>query len=357
MQNRFVVLTGHLNDYPLADLVGILRHQRKTGRLLIEYPKGPASFFFVDGKLADAQVQNLVGLQAVCVALAQPASPFNFNPLIQPSRQSIDNSLQRVVSELLGCWDESTLEIDTTVTSKTLKPAEPLALPAKVGDDLVKTKREDALRVATLTEQRSSRRYRGAVLVLSVATLILGLSTVIAVTGGFAGKPVVATPPSAVAEHSLSTVSGNTTAPPAIITKAPRNEVRIQRQVPGGKEASSAFGPPAGPEARASATEEGKVNKLDANEPKPSSETIKSDEAKKSEQAISNSRPVTVVMQVENGRVLQASIANHRAGMDAFEATALRIARQRRYPSKTAGQETITVRVTAPNEVEPQDRR
>src|SRR5215472_6161349 len=97
MQNRFVVLTGHLNDYPLADLVGILRHQRKTGRLLIEYPKGPASFFFVEGRLADAQLQNLVGLQAVCLALAQPASPFNFNPLIQPSRQSIDNSVQRVV--------------------------------------------------------------------------------------------------------------------------------------------------------------------------------------------------------------------------------------------------------------------
>ena len=37
-QNRFVVLTGHLSSYPLSDLVGILRHQRKSGRLTIEYP-------------------------------------------------------------------------------------------------------------------------------------------------------------------------------------------------------------------------------------------------------------------------------------------------------------------------------
>src|SRR4029453_9085865 len=111
-QSRFVILTGHLKDYPLSDLVGILRHQRKTGRLLIEYPKGPASFYFRDGELVDAQLDNLSGLQAVCVAVAQPASSFNFNPLIQPPKRSIENSMQRVVSELLGCWDENGIEIE-----------------------------------------------------------------------------------------------------------------------------------------------------------------------------------------------------------------------------------------------------
>jgi len=113
MQNsRFVVLTGHLNDYPLSDLVGILRHQRKSGRLLIEYAKGPAMFYFQDGELVDAQLNDLSGLQAVCVALAQPAASFNFNPLVKPSRTSIENSMQRVVSELLGYWGESSLQID-----------------------------------------------------------------------------------------------------------------------------------------------------------------------------------------------------------------------------------------------------
>ena len=53
--NRFVVLTGHLSNYPLSDLVGILRHQRKSGRLLIEYAKGPATFFFQDGELILSQ--------------------------------------------------------------------------------------------------------------------------------------------------------------------------------------------------------------------------------------------------------------------------------------------------------------
>src|SRR6266487_918179 len=129
LNSRFVVLTGHLNDYPLSDLVGILRHQKKTGRLLIEYPNGPGIFYFQDGELVDAQVDKLSGLQAICVALAQPASPFNFNPLVRPSRRSIEKSLQRVVSELLGCWDETFLQIDTAVTERTLREPVPFALP------------------------------------------------------------------------------------------------------------------------------------------------------------------------------------------------------------------------------------
>src|ERR1041385_3227230 len=116
MQNeRFVVLTGHLSNHPLSDLVGILRHQRKSGRLVIEYAKGPATFFFQNGDWIDARMNELNGLQTVCVALAQPEASFNFNPLIQSSRRTIEASLQRAVAELFGCWDESYAQIETTV--------------------------------------------------------------------------------------------------------------------------------------------------------------------------------------------------------------------------------------------------
>ena len=57
---------------------------------------------------------------------------------------------------------------------------------------------------------------------------------------------------------------------------------------------------------------------------------------------------VKVVLQIEGGRVAQASIANHRSGMEAYEALALRIARQRRYPSKGATQEMVTIKVNPP---------
>src|ERR1041385_6638475 len=125
--NRFVVLTGHLSNYPLPDLVVILRHQRKSGRLLIEYSKGPAMFFFQDGELIDARLNDLTGLQAICVSLAQPEASFNFNPVIQSPRRSIEPSLQRAVSELFGCWDESALQIESTPTPETT----PTALPGR----------------------------------------------------------------------------------------------------------------------------------------------------------------------------------------------------------------------------------
>jgi hypothetical protein len=57
-------------------------------------------------------------------------------------------------------------------------------------------------------------------------------------------------------------------------------------------------------------------------------------------------QPITVVMQIENGRVLNASIANHKPGMDNYEALALRIARQRRFAPTTNGGQKVTISVS-----------
>src|SRR5213593_265808 len=119
--NRFVVLTGHLSNYSLSDLVGILRHQHKSGRLLIEYPKGPATLFFENGELIDVRLNELSGLQAICVLLAQPEASFNFNPLIRSTQRSIEPSFQRVVSELFGCWDETAVQIEGQAPVQTLQ--------------------------------------------------------------------------------------------------------------------------------------------------------------------------------------------------------------------------------------------
>ncbi|HEX8650136.1 MAG TPA: DUF4388 domain-containing protein [Pyrinomonadaceae bacterium] len=107
----FVVLTGHLSDYPLASLIGILRRQRKTGRLLIEYPAAPCSLYFDEGNLVDAQLNTLSGLQAIYVALSQPDASFNFNPLIRPPQRSIDDPAQKVLMESLGCTEEKVINV------------------------------------------------------------------------------------------------------------------------------------------------------------------------------------------------------------------------------------------------------
>lgn len=59
----------------------------------------------------------------------------------------------------------------------------------------------------------------------------------------------------------------------------------------------------------------------------------------------SDTQSITVVMEIENGRVKYASIPNRRPGLGAYEATALRIARGRRYDSSKTGQESIVIRI------------
>jgi hypothetical protein len=56
--------------------------------------------------------------------------------------------------------------------------------------------------------------------------------------------------------------------------------------------------------------------------------------------------PITVNLQIENGRVLKASVANSKPGMEGYEALALRIARQRRYAANVSGGQTVRISVS-----------
>jgi hypothetical protein len=288
MQNeRFVVLTGHLNNYPLSDLVGILRHQRKSGRLLIEYAKGPATFFFQNGELIDARLNELTGLQAICVALAQPEASFNFNPLIQSSRRSIEPSLQRAVAELFGCWDENFAQIEIAAAPQPEVLALPPAPPVTV-------------------------RKRSLFLIVAAVVLAIALSLVIALIGGLnnnaAAETAVQPSQTQVAPIEVQPEAAKTAVATAVV-KPNRVERKEEKRTK--------------PEVK-SETEAQPVVK----EPEPSSQAIR------------------VVMQIENGRVLKASIANPKPGMDSYEAMALRIARQRRYAATTNGGQTVTISVS-----------
>ena len=54
---------------------------------------------------------------------------------------------------------------------------------------------------------------------------------------------------------------------------------------------------------------------------------------------------IAVQLTIEDGRVAGAQIGNRQPGSEAFEATALHIARQRRYPPGTSRTETLVLRV------------
>jgi hypothetical protein len=348
--SRFLVLTGHLNDYPLSDLVGILRHQQKTGRLLIEYPTSPASFFFNEGELVDAQLDNLSGLQAVCVALAQPPSSFNFNPLIRPTRRSIEKSLQRVVSELLGCWGENELEVETIApvdwSPQPVLSASPLVpLP-----DSYRTDTDEASRFLALPPGPANRFSRPILAMAAAGLLLLGLSTVIAVTGAFGrrGLPVAVPSPSHQAGNDRSPQSSERQSQDLAKPEVP-NSLRVQRTFTKGKDVSSGLEQSTRQESLNASVNRPQMESSERTEV--ASSTAKADTKTHEEQpneATPESHSVKVVLQIEGGRVAQASIANHRPGMEAYEALALRIARQRHYPSKGATQEMVTIKVSPP---------
>lgn len=347
--SRFLVLTGHLNDYPLSDLVGILRHRQKTGRLLIEYSRGPAMFFFNEGELVDAQLDNLNGLQAICVALAQPPASFNFNPLIQPSRRSIENSLQKVVSELLGCWDESGLDIKTIAPVRMeMQPTLPPAL-SPPSDDGVTPARDRAFVFSPPIPEAPANSHSRPILATAAAVLMmLGLSTVIAVTGGF-GKRVSSVPlsystPSASEDHAAPQQS--TGEPSLILSRNElRNDLKVQRKVAKGNIAISSRQQERTRAIRKNESDsfaDSNTDSITAKAP------ITEEDEKKTDEVTPDMQLVKVILQIESGRVAQASISNPRSGMNAYEALALRIARQRRYPSKAAGQETVVIKVSQP---------
>jgi Flp pilus assembly protein TadD len=55
---------------------------------------------------------------------------------------------------------------------------------------------------------------------------------------------------------------------------------------------------------------------------------------------------ITVVIEVKNGRITFASVKNHRRGMEAYEASALRLVRVRQYPTNKNGQDSVVVRIS-----------
>src|SRR5215216_2405357 len=102
---RFMVLTGHLDDYSLPGLIKMLHGQRKTGRLQIEYAESPAAFYFEEGRLVDAKIGDLRGLEALYLALSLPGASFNFNPLIKPPERTFAEREQKFIQGLLEAPD------------------------------------------------------------------------------------------------------------------------------------------------------------------------------------------------------------------------------------------------------------
>jgi hypothetical protein len=116
------------------------------------------------------------------------------------------------------------------------------------------------------------------------------------------------------------------------------------------------FEKPRPPEIKLTPTVERPVPVKPEPDPKPKPATVSTPEqtvapnvevAPPSEEAQPKVFTIAVVTQIEDGRVTGAYVNGHRPGLEAYESTAIRLARQRRFAKGRTGTETIVLTVSA----------
>ena len=310
-RTQFVVLAGHLDEQPLPDLIRRLRVQRKTGRLQVEYADGPGLFFFDEGQLVDARLGTLRGVDAVYAALSLGGASFNFNPLVRPPERSIDRQGQRFLEDLvegprragLGEINAAGRELDAP--AQVAQGRAPLQLPPAAELVAPLEHRLTAVEEAIIdTSRRFSRERLIYALVISFLAGLSLVATLGAIFDPFGPKGA------APAQAALS----NSATGPAALVPAP--------DAPKAEQAAAEPEPPV-----------------------PSAAAVIGTRKAEGFTVPRGGLVVQVLVEVENGRVVDARVWNPRPGAGAYEAVALRMARERRYPENFSGGERLRIRV------------
>ena len=311
-----MALTGHLSDLSLSELIEFFCNQRKSGQLKVLYPHGAGYFYLQAGSVVDARIGVLRGIDAVYYALTLPNAKFEFSGSAESAERTINQPWTQVVLEGLRRLDEG------------ITPSE--AFPegyAPEGGDIVEVivnasvveperNKRDLHVPAFLSfmgkESISKRRplFAGAVVVALLASV-----AVIGVPAGWY-KPKAAV---AVSQPAEAVVSETQPAAPANAEATTPEAAATDTHA---EDAAAQAAKRQREKDRAKAREEkaGLVNGLAA----PSIPAAAAGPKKVS---------VTVTYD-ESGRVTQAS---------GGDASALRIARQKRFPPGKAGSATVTI--------------
>ena len=313
-----MALTGHLSDLSLSELIEFFCNQRKTGLLKVLYPQGPGHFYLQQGSVVDARVGVLRGIDAVYFALTLPNAKFEFSGSIEPTERTINQPWTQVVLEGLRRLDEG------------IVPASGFSV-----DDAAEATTDDQIDERSFTELESLRvpsflsfmgteglGKRKALIGGAVAFALVASVAVIGVPAGWynRSKAVVAsseanTPPAPQAPAAVPDAM-----PEASESKAQNNEADLTAKRQHDREKAKLR------EEKAAAA---LMNKTPATSVPAAPVAVASDVSKPGPKKVA----VTVTYD-ESGRVTQASGA---------DATAIRIARQKRFPAGKAGSTTITI--------------
>jgi hypothetical protein len=320
-----MALTGHLSDLSLSELIEFFCNQRKTGQLKVLYPQGPGYFYLQTGSVVDARIGVLRGIDAVYFALTLPNAKFEFGSASEPGERTINQPWTQVVLEGLRRLDEG-------IVPATAFPPE-YEEPGADGKDsdqaLVELENPQAPAFLSFISSESGSKRKFAI-AGAVAFAVLVSVAAIGVPAGWysrARASAVANPPASTAAATIEPtvpVASETesTSSPESSQASDRSDEAAQalkRQREKEREKEKAR------EEKAAAAQ----TQAASGAPAPASTNASSDSAKAGPKKIT----VTVTYD-ESGRVTQAS---------GGDASAVRIARQKRFPAGKAGSATITI--------------
>ncbi|MEP6705917.1 MAG: DUF4388 domain-containing protein [Pyrinomonadaceae bacterium] len=320
-----MALTGELSDLSLAELIEFFCNQRKTGRLKVIYPRGAGYFYLQAGSVVHARIGLLRGIDAVYSALTLPNASFNFTPSVEARERTINQPWTQVVLEGLRRMDEGIIPGEAFPSGYVADPDEEESEGSASSEG-----RSSHLPAFLSGFGGDSGPRRNQLVTAGVVAVIILVVAIVGVPAGWysRNKPLqAASQPSTVTPSEASSSTNATNDPAPAESSAPDSAASnsdaalLARHEREARERAKAR------EARIDASA---ASRSSLQTPNPNA-----DAAKKLASVIPAQKKVTVqVSYDENGRVTQAS---------GGDATALRIARQKRFPAGKAGSATVTI--------------
>jgi hypothetical protein len=375
-----MLLAGSFSEYPLSLLLEILLHRRETGLLEVSSPKQSGFFYIKNGEIRDGEVGKLRGAAAVELAGSFVDASFQFKPLeptdyarvvweksfggnpaagdtpdirVQAFRTMLEQFLsyteaafgileravvslaQRALRQLLFYVPTTYRNLEKAgvfIARRTLAYATAafeFSKRAQARKKLLPAlplNRKRAAMLPSLQQVAESNISFGVIIIALLAGTAVTISQILRSNQVHVG--------------TLATADENagTQAQPI-----PVSTERAKRKPRNGSQAH--------PEKKRDASLAQKPNVLPQVTDVQAPRNAASDSDGSTRQAATTlgAQTITVVLQIENGRVSQASLLKHRTGLEGYEAAALQIARQRRYSPAGKHTETVVVKVNQPN--------
>jgi hypothetical protein len=322
-----MALTGHLSDLSLSELIEFFCNQRKTGQLKVLYPQGHGVFYLQSGSVVDARIGVLRGIEAVYFALTLPNARFEFGGSSEPTERTINQPWTQVVLEGLRRLDEGVV------------PAAAFPPDYEKDNDAPESNEPEpdfteleSLRVPTFLSfiNKESMGKRRFLITGAVAVVVLASIAAIGVPAGWYGRTLSTTVASQPAIEPTTPVPSESPSSTEI-GEVPKDEAGAapEATAQGNEAALAAKRYRDLQKAKAREERAAALNQSAPTSAAPAPTNVVNDSTKP------GPRKVTVTVAYdESGRVTQAS---------GGDASAVRIARQKRFPAGKAGSATITI--------------